>query len=38
VGSRPNSCNNEAERLPMRCNVPAQFSGTRTMHDYSANT
>src|SRR5437899_3363339 len=37
VGSRPSSCRSEAERLPMRCSVPARFSGTRTMRDCSAS-
>src|SRR5207249_580753 len=36
VGSRPSSCSSEAERLPMRCSVPARFNGTRTMRDCSA--
>src|SRR5437016_8349971 len=37
VGSRPSSWSSEAERLPMRCSVPARFSGTRTMRDCSAS-
>jgi len=31
------SWSSDAERLPMRCSVPARFSGTRTMRDCSAS-
>ena len=37
VGSRPSSCSSAVERLPMRCSVPARFSGTRTMRLCSAS-